>query len=98
MTDPTPDQLAEQRRQRNEVFVEVISDYERLRGYMALKHGDSSGNSAQWLADNGHGLFVEGVPEADEWRRRFWPGQPVPKSSKSLSETSMPSTHTGDDS
>jgi hypothetical protein len=72
------DELAAQRierQRRNGVFVEVISDYERLRGYMALRHDDNIGNSetAQWLADNGHGLFVEGVPEADDWRERYWP-------------------------
>jgi hypothetical protein len=60
---------------RRDVFVEVISDYERLRGYLAIRYNDLSNNSdvAQWLSDNGHGLFIEGVPEADRWRNRFWP-------------------------
>jgi hypothetical protein len=64
------------RQERVNVFGECLSDYERLRGYVALRHGDRDADPrtvAHWLADNGHGLFVEGVPEADAWRERFWP-------------------------
>lgn len=63
------------RRNRNEVFGEILSDYERLRGYVASRYGDQGADPstvAKWLADNGHGLFVEGVPEADSWRERYW--------------------------
>lgn len=66
----------ELRHERVEVFGECLSDYERLRGYVALRHGDRNADPstvAHWLADNGHGLFVEGVPEADAWRARYWP-------------------------
>lgn len=64
------------RRERIEVFGECLSDYERLRGYVARRYGDKDADPrtvAHWMADNGHGLFVEGVPEADAWRARFWP-------------------------
>ena len=63
------------RQERRDVFVDCISDYERLRGYLVLRYNDNSTNSevATWLAENGGGLIVEGVPEADEWRERFWP-------------------------
>ena len=68
-----------QRHERTEVFGECLSDYERLRGYLVKRYGDTSNNRevAHWLADNGHGLFVEGVPEADEWRERYWPHAPT---------------------
>ena len=63
------------RLERAEVFGECISDYERLRGYLALRYGDRSTQREinKWMADNGGGLFVEGVPEADAWRERYWP-------------------------
>lgn len=66
---------AGQRRERNEVFVEVISDYERLRGYVWLRHDDKDADPrvvSAWMAANGGGVMVEGIPEADEWRGRFW--------------------------
>jgi maltooligosyltrehalose synthase len=64
-----------ERRERTDTFADCISDYERLRGYLLYRHQDESNNTqvARWLASNGHGLIVEGVPEADEWRERYWP-------------------------
>ena len=60
--------------ERTEVFGECISDYERLRGYVNRRYGDTLTQREinAWMAENGYGLFVEGVPEADAWRDRFW--------------------------
>ena len=72
------DALREALHERTEIFGECISDYERLRGYVARRHGDVEADPrtvAHWMADNGGGLFVEGVPEADAWRARFWPNK-----------------------
>lgn len=66
-------QLAHERR---EVFSECLSDYERVRGYLVLRHKDlgvTQHEINQWLADNGFGVIVRGVPEAEAWRERFWP-------------------------
>jgi hypothetical protein len=74
------DARAELNRERRDVFVDCISDYERMRVYMSVRHADLSDNHqvAHWLADNGYGILAEGVPEADEWRRRYWPDPPTP--------------------
>jgi hypothetical protein len=36
----------------------------------------------QWLAPEHHIIFVEGVPEADEWRERFFPDTSPPVESR----------------
>lgn len=70
--------LVHLRHERRDAFCDLISDYERLRGYVALKHGEDATSRvvSTWLAENGHGLIIEGIPEADAYRDRFWPGNP----------------------
>jgi hypothetical protein len=61
----------EDRGARDLVFIEVLSAYESLRRYVALRHHDPFPIPEMWLVEHGRPP-VEDVPEADDWRQRYF--------------------------